>query len=46
MEGLDITTFTAADALASANFVIQGDAEVKYDSSVVNFASFGFPGLY
>ncbi|KIJ58948.1 glycoside hydrolase family 18 protein [Hydnomerulius pinastri MD-312] len=35
-----------ADANAYAEFTIDGLALVQYDSSTIQFASFGFPGLY
>ncbi|KZS89652.1 hypothetical protein SISNIDRAFT_489074 [Sistotremastrum niveocremeum HHB9708] len=38
--------FFSSDANAQATFTILGQASVSYDSSVVQLASFGFPGLY
>lgn len=36
----------ASDASASVTFTLQGEASVQYNSDVVTFATFGFPGLY
>ncbi|KAF9034676.1 hypothetical protein BDZ89DRAFT_1036404 [Hymenopellis radicata] len=38
--------YVKADAAASATLTVEGMAKVSYDSSVVTFAQFGFPGLY
>ncbi|KAF9480694.1 hypothetical protein BDN70DRAFT_992496 [Pholiota conissans] len=38
--------FFSSDADARADFTVEGTASVSYDSSMVQLASFGFPGLY
>ncbi|KAJ7677758.1 glycosyl hydrolases family 18-domain-containing protein, partial [Mycena polygramma] len=38
--------YVKADASASATLTVEGMAKVSYDSSIVTFAQFGFPGLY
>ncbi|KAJ6523143.1 hypothetical protein DFH09DRAFT_1421136, partial [Mycena vulgaris] len=38
--------YFSADANAEATFTLKGEASLKYDSSSIQFASFGFPGLY
>ncbi|KZV96693.1 hypothetical protein EXIGLDRAFT_407819 [Exidia glandulosa HHB12029] len=38
--------YIKADASASATLTVDGMAKVSYDSSTVQFAKFGFPGLY
>ncbi|KAJ7717516.1 hypothetical protein B0H14DRAFT_3631208 [Mycena olivaceomarginata] len=37
---------SAADAKAHGQFTLEGEAVAQYDSSNIQFASFGFPGLY
>ncbi|KAJ7488142.1 hypothetical protein FB451DRAFT_1226548 [Mycena latifolia] len=38
--------YFSADAKAHGQFTLKGEASVQYDSSSIQFASFGFPGLY
>ncbi|KAJ7864427.1 hypothetical protein B0H14DRAFT_3443479 [Mycena olivaceomarginata] len=38
--------YFSADAKAHGQFTLKGEAVVQYDSSNIQFASFGFPGLY
>lgn len=38
-------SYVASDASASAVFTIDGKASVSYDSSMIQLASFGFPGM-
>ncbi|KAF7354409.1 hypothetical protein MVEN_01129900 [Mycena venus] len=38
--------YFSADANAQAQFTLSGEASLQYDSSMIQFASFGFPGLY
>ncbi|KAF7339147.1 hypothetical protein MVEN_01991600 [Mycena venus] len=38
--------YFSADAKAHAQFTLKGEASVRYDSSSIQFAKFGFPGLY
>ncbi|KAJ7114949.1 hypothetical protein C8R44DRAFT_984268 [Mycena epipterygia] len=38
--------YFSADAKAHGQFTLKGEATVQYDSSSIQFASFGFPGLY
>ncbi|KAK7039901.1 hypothetical protein R3P38DRAFT_2902374 [Favolaschia claudopus] len=38
--------YFSADAHAHGQFTMKGEASVQYDSSSIQFASFGFPGLY
>ncbi|KAF9480725.1 hypothetical protein BDN70DRAFT_992516 [Pholiota conissans] len=38
--------FFSSNADARADFTVKGTASVTYDSSMVQLASFGFPGLY
>ncbi|KAJ6608966.1 hypothetical protein B0H10DRAFT_2066126 [Mycena sp. CBHHK59/15] len=38
--------YFSADAKAHGQFTMRGEATVQYDSSSIQFASFGFPGLY
>ncbi|KAJ7155607.1 glycosyl hydrolases family 18-domain-containing protein [Mycena filopes] len=38
--------YFSADAKAHGLFTMKGEATVQYDSSNIQFASFGFPGLY
>ncbi|KAJ7362657.1 hypothetical protein DFH08DRAFT_841312 [Mycena albidolilacea] len=38
--------YFSADAKATGQFTLRGEASVRYDSSSIQFAKFGFPGLY
>ncbi|KAJ7131799.1 hypothetical protein C8R43DRAFT_895506, partial [Mycena crocata] len=38
--------YFSADAKAHGQFTMKGEASVQYDSRSIQFASFGFPGLY
>ncbi|KAJ7064104.1 hypothetical protein C8F01DRAFT_1229630 [Mycena amicta] len=38
--------YFSADASAHAQFTLKGEASLRYDSSMIQFAKFGFPGLY